>query len=288
MSTKKALTWFGVCVGLALLFNAGVYFFMGSQKAMEFFGGYIIEQSLSLDNLFLFIMIFTAFGIKEKEQWRVLHWGIVGAVVLRLIFILLGVTIVNKFHWVLYVFGFILIISGIKMIVKKEEEEAAANYKDSKVLKLLGKIIPITNELNGDRFFTRKNKILYATPLFAILIIIEGSDILFAIDSIPAIFSVTTDPFIVYTSNIFAIIGLRNLYFVLEKLHEAFRFVKYGVGVILTFTGIKLALLMVNFEISILTSVIIIFSILVLSIIASVIIKEDREEDADNYGVSAK
>jgi len=281
MSTKKALTWFGVCVGLALLFNAGIYFFMGSQKAMEFFGGYIIEQSLSLDNLFLFIMVFTAFGIKEKEQWRVLHWGIVGAVVLRLIFILLGVTIVNKFHWVLYVFGFILMISGIKMIVKKEDEEAAANYKDSKVIKVLGKFMPITNELHGDRFFVRIKKVLYATPLFAILIIIEGSDILFAIDSIPAIFSITTDPFIVYTSNLFAIIGLRNLYFVLEKLHTAFRFVKYGVGVILTFTGVKLALLMIDFEISILMSVVIIFSILVLSIIASVVIIEEPEDEVD-------
>jgi integral membrane protein, TerC family len=280
MSVKKALTWFGGCVALALLFNVGVYLFAGPQKAMEFFGGYIIEQSLSLDNLFVFIMIFTSFGIKEKQQWRVLHWGIIGAVVLRLIFILLGVTVVNKFHWVLYIFGFILIISGIKMFANKDEDEAP-DVKNSRVIKVLRKIIPISDELHGDKFFVRLNKVLYATPLFAILVVVEFSDILFAIDSIPAIFSITTDAFIVYTSNIFAIMGLRNLYFILEKLHNSFRFVKYGVALILTFTGVKLTLLIFGIEIPILTSLIIIFAILVLSILVSVLIKEKPDDQAD-------
>lgn len=280
MSTKKALTWFGVCVAVALAFNAGIYYFMGAQKAMEFFGGYIIEQSLSLDNLFVFILVFASFGIKEKAQWRVLHWGIIGAMVLRLIFIVLGVSIVSKFEWVLYIFGFILIYSGAKMIFSKDDEEEEKDYQNSKALKLLGKIVPLTNELHGEKFFVHINKVLHATPLFAILVIIEASDIIFAIDSIPAIFSITTDPFIVYTSNIFAILGLRNLYFVLEKLHDSFRFVKYGVGVVLAFTGVKLALLIFHMEISILVSLIVIFSILAVSILASVLIKEKQDDQA--------
>lgn len=280
MSIKKAMTWFFGCVALALLFNVGIYFFEGPQKAMEFFGGYIIEQSLSLDNLFVFIMIFSSFGIKQKQQWRVLHWGIFGAVILRLIFILLGVSVVNKFHWILYIFGFILMISGIKMFANKDEDEVP-DVKNSKVIRILRKIIPISEELHGDRFFVRLNRILYATPLFAILVVVEFSDILFAIDSIPAIFSITTDAFIVYTSNIFAIIGLRNLYFILEKLHNSFRFVKYGVALILTFTGVKLTLLIFGLEIPILTSLIIIFAILVLSIVVSVLIKEKPDDEAD-------
>lgn len=275
MTTKKALTRLGFWVALALIFNLGIYFLMGPQKAMEFLGGYIIEQSLSLDNLFLFIMIFGSFGIPATYQKRVLSYGIFGAIVLRLIFIILGVAIVNQFHWMLYIFGIVLIFSGIKMMVKDEE---GSDVKDSKIIKALSKVIPVTKELHNEKFFVRIDKILYATPLFAILVLIEGSDVIFAIDSIPAIFSITTDPFIVYTSNIFAILGLRNLYFLLEKLHSSFRFVKYGVALILTFTGIKLSILFFHIEISIAASLITIFSLLTLSILASVFIKEKSEE----------
>lgn len=266
MSTKNALSWVGFWGGLALCFNLGIYIIMGQQKAFEFLGGYVIEQSLSIDNLFLFIMVFSSFGIKPEHQRRVLNYGIAGAIILRFIFVLLGITIVNMFHWVLYIFGVILIIGGVKMMLKKEEE---VNVKDSKIIKLLGKVIPITDQLQGEKFFVKKNKLLYATPLFAILILIEFTDILFAIDSIPAIFSITTDTFIVYTSNIFAILGLRNMYFLLGKLHEKFKYVKYGVAVILTFTGIKLAVLFFDIHIPVEVSLVIIFSILALSIIAS-------------------
>lgn len=268
LSTKKALSWVLFWVGLALCFNMGIYIFAGKEKALEFLGGYVIEQSLSVDNLFLFLMVFSSFGIKANYQRRVLNYGILGAIILRLIFILLGVTIVDKFEWVLYIFGGILIVSGIKMMLKQEESK---NFKESGIIKILGKIIPVTNELEGDRFFVRKGKILYATPLFAIIILIEFTDILFAIDSIPAVFSISTDPFIVYTSNIFAIMGLRSMYFVLGKLQERFQYVKYGVALILTFTGVKLVSLMFNIHISVELSLFVIFAILLLSVILSML-----------------
>lgn len=274
LSTKKALSWVLFWIGLALCFNMGIYIFMGKVKALEFLGGYVIEQSLSIDNLFLFLMVFSSFGIKMEYQRRVLNYGIFGAIILRLIFILLGVTIVNRFEWILYIFGAILIVSGIRMMKKQDE---GSDFKESKIIKVLGKIIPVTDELEGDRFFVKKNHILHATPLFAIVMVIEFTDILFAIDSIPAIFSITTDPFIVYTSNIFAILGLRSLFFVLGKLQEKFKYVKYGVALILTFTGIKLAALIFQVHIPIEWSLFIIISILTLSVVASVIFtkKED-------------
>ena len=265
MSTKKALLWVLFWIGLAMIFNVGVYIFMGQEKALEFLGGFVIEKSLSVDNLFLFIMVFSSFGIRPEYQRRVLNYGIAGALILRLIFVLLGVTIVNMFHWMLYIFGAILIISGIKMMFGNENNDV----KDSKIIKLLGKVIPVTDNLEGNKFFVRKNKVLYATPLFAVLILIEFTDIIFAVDSIPAIFSITTDPFIVYTSNIFAILGLRSMYFVLGNLHEKFKYVKYGVALILTFTGVKLSLLMFDVKIPIELSLTVIISILVLSIITS-------------------
>jgi tellurite resistance protein TerC len=268
MQTKKALSWLAFWVGTAICFNIGILIFMGKEKALEFLGGYVIEQSLSIDNLFLFIVVFSAFGIKMEYQKRVLTYGIAGAIVLRLIFILLGIAVINMFHWVLYVFGAILIISGLKMMFG---EEAHMDYKNSRVIKLLNKIVPVTDKLEGDKFFVRRNKILYATPLFAVIIIIEFTDILFAVDSIPAVFSITTDAFIVYTSNIFALLGLRNMYFVLGKLHERFRYVKYGVAFILTFTGIKLTILIFDLHISTIGSLLIIFSILAASVGASML-----------------
>jgi integral membrane protein, TerC family len=274
LTTKKALVWVLIWIGLALCFNLGIYIIAGEEKALQFLGGYIIEQSLSIDNLFLFIMVFSAFGIRPEYQRRVLNYGIFGAILLRLIFVVLGVTIVNMFHWILYVFGVILIISGIKMMLKKEENQ---NFKDSKVLKLLGKIIPISDQMEGEKFFVRKEKRLIATPLFAILILIEFTDILFAIDSIPAIFSITTDAFIVYTSNIFAIMGLRSMYFLLGKLHERFAYVKYGVALILTFTGVKLFILFFHIEISIVVSLAVIFTILIGSIIFSILFSKSTE-----------
>lgn len=274
MSTKKALSWVLFWIGLALCFNLGIYIFAGREKALEFLGGYVIEQSLSIDNLFLFLMVFSSFGIKQQYQRRVLNYGIFGAIILRLIFILLGVTIVDKFEWVLYIFGAILVISGIKMMINQEDDK---DFKDSRIIKLLSKIIPVTHELEGDRFFIKKGSILYATPLFAIIIVIEFTDILFAIDSIPAVFSISTDPFIVYTSNIFAILGLRSLYFVLGKLQEKFKYVKYGVALILTFTGFKLVSLLFNLHISIEVSLLVIFTVLTLSVILSAMITKKEQ-----------
>lgn len=271
MQTKKAVKWVLFWIGLALIFNLGVFIIQGQTKALEFLGGYMIELSLSIDNLFLFLILFSSFGIPSKYQRKVLNYGIIGAIVLRLVFILLGINIVNKIHWILYIFGLILIFSGIRMM-KKEEKET--DFKQSKLIRLLNRIIPVTDTIDGEKFFIRKNNILHATPLFAILLLIEFSDILFAIDSIPAIFSITTDPLIVYTSNIFAILGLRSLYFVLGALQEKFKYVKYGVALILTFTGVKLSILFFKIEIPIVVSLLIIFGILICSIIVSILISK--------------
>jgi tellurite resistance protein TerC len=281
MSTKKSMLTLGMWVGLALLFNIGIYIFMGSEKALSFLGGYVIEQSLSLDNLFLFLLVFEGFSIKPEYQKKVLSYGIWGAIILRFIFVVLGITVVNKFHWMLYIFGLILIISGIKMF---KENDKVNDIKDSKLLKFINKIIPVSDKLEGEKFFIRKNKKLYITPLFAVLLLIEFSDIIFAIDSIPAIFSITTDPFIVYTSNIFAILGLRSMYFLLYKLHEKFTYMKYGVACILIFTGIKLLALLFNIHISVVVSLVSIFTILAISLLASVFINnKDKEDEATSY-----
>jgi tellurite resistance protein TerC len=279
MTIKKAIAWVLFWMGLAALFDAGIYFFWDKTKALEFLGGYIIEQSLSLDNLFLFLLIFSSFGIPPAYQRRVLNYGIIGAIILRLIFIVLGVTLVTKFEFILSIFGLLLIFSGIKIFFKEDDPE---KLKDSRILKVLGKVIPVSASMEGERFFVSHNKMLYATPLLAILVLIEGSDIIFAIDSIPAIFSITTDPIIVYSSNIFAILGLRSIYFLIEKLHHAFHLVKYGVAVILVFVGVKLCIaklyipgiIHINIPISIQLSIAVIFGILALSIVASMVIKE--------------
>lgn len=253
---------------LSIIFNLFIYISRGEQAAVEYFGGYIIEMSLSLDNLFLFLMIFSSFGISLAYQERVLKYGIFGAIILRMIFIVLGVSIVNKFHFVIYIFGFLLVLSAIKMLFKMDEVK---DFRENIIIKGLNKVIPVTNGLVGNKFFVFQDRVLCATPLFAILLIIESSDVMFALDSIPAIFSITTDPFIVYTSNIFAILGLRSMYYLLVKLNDRFQFMKYGIIVILMFTGIKLIILYFNIEISALISVLIIMTILLSSILLSLI-----------------
>ncbi len=273
MSTKKHLLKFLLITFIAFVINLGIWYYMGSQKALEFLGGYIIELSLSVDNLFLFLLIFSSFGIDSKYQKRVLNYGIIGAIILRLVFVVLGIAIVNSFKWVLYIFGILLVISGIKIIFNKEND---VSYEDSKLIKFLKKMIPVTKELHGEKFFIRKNNVLHATPLFALLFLIEGSDIIFAIDSIPAIFAITTNPFIIYSSNILAILGLRNLYFLLEKLHSTFEYVKYGVGIVLVFTGIKLGISF-KYHIPIAVSILVIVSILTVSVLVSIIINRGKK-----------
>ncbi|AOR23951.1 TerC/Alx family metal homeostasis membrane protein [Clostridium taeniosporum] len=276
METKKSLRNLSFWIILSIIFNLFIFYFKGENAAVEYFGGYIIEMSLSLDNLFLFLMIFSSFGILEEYQERVLLYGVIGAMVLRLIFILLGVTIVNKFHWVLYIFGVVLLISGFKMLFSKDNN---VQFHDNFAVKLLRKVMPVSNTIHNNKFFERRNRVLYATPLFVVLIVIEFSDIIFALDSIPAIFSITTDTFIVYISNIFAILGLRSMYYVLAKMNSMFRFMKYGVAFILMFTGIKLTITHFGIELSVLNSVLIIMIILLTSILLSLLFDGNKKEN---------
>lgn len=238
--------------------------------ALDFLGGYVIEITLSLDNIFLFLMIFSAFKIPEEYQERVLTYGIFGAMILRLIFIVLGVAIIQKFHFIMYIFGFVLIFSGIKSLLGEQHKD----YHSSTTLKMLSKIIPVTKRLYGHNFFVKLNGHLYATPLFAILLLIEGSDIIFALDSIPAIFSITTNLFIGYTSNIFAVMGLRSMYYILVRINARFKYMKYGVSFILVFTGLKLLLMYFNFNIGTIVSILVILILLLGSILISLVVDE--------------
>lgn len=275
--TKTAFKKVALLVALAMAVCAGVYVMMSPQAAFEFLGAYLIEFSLSIDNLFVFITVFTAFRVPVDYQHRALAWGIWTAVVLRFIFIFLGVSIVEKFTWVLYIFGFILIFSGYKMF-KGDEEEEEKDVTDNMGYKLLAKFMPITKDFVGNHFVAKIDNKWHATPLLAALMVIEASDIMFAIDSVPAALSVSTNMFIVYTSNILAILGLRQLYFVLEHLQERFAYVRYGVAIILAFTGVKLAILMFHIHIPILASIGFIFSVLVGSIILSIYKTKDTTQ----------
>jgi len=239
ISVKEALIWSGVWVGISLLFGVIIYFWQGSEAGLAFFAGYLIEKSLSVDNIFVFLMIFAYFGIAAKHQRRILTWGILGAIVLRAIFIFAGVAILEAFHWMLYVFGAFLIFTAIRMVVQDEE---AVDPTNNPIIKLVKRFIPVTEEFDGEKFFTEKAGQRVATPLFVTLIMIEISDIIFAVDSIPAILAITTDPFLVYSSNILAILGLRALYFALAGVMNMFHYLKYGLAIILAFVGVKMIL----------------------------------------------
>lgn len=268
MRAKSALRNFIMWASLAFIVNVFIYFIFGADYGLEFLGGYIIELSLSVDNLFLFLIIFTSFNIPISYQKRVLTYGIIGAIILRFIFIFLGVAIINKFNWILYIFGFFLFFSGLKILLNKEEE---VDFSKSKILNIMKHFIPVTNELNKENFFVKINGVLHATPLLLILVLIESSDIIFALDSIPAIFSITTNPYIVYSSNIFAILGLRSMYFLLAKLNSMFNHIKYGVAFILMFTGIKLFIAFWGINISTVVSLLVIAIILLSSVLFSLI-----------------
>ena len=277
--TKDAFKKVALIVGLAMVVCAGVYFFMGQQAAFEFLGAYLIEFSLSIDNLFVFITVFTAFRVPVDYQHRALAWGIWGAVVLRFVFILLGVSIVEKFEWVLYIFGLILLYSAYHMY-KGDDDDEDKDVTDNMGYKILSKFMPITKDFVGNHFIAKIDGKWHATPLLAAVVVIEASDIMFAIDSVPAALSVSTNLFIVYTSNILAILGLRQLYFVLEHLQERFAYVRYGVAIILGFTGVKLAILFFHIHIPILASIGFIFSVLVGSIILSIMKTKNVEPNA--------
>ena len=264
---KEALIWSAVWISIALLFNYGIYVYMGEVKAMEFLTGYIIEKSLSIDNLFVFIMIFSYFNVDKKYQHKVLFWGIIGALIMRSIFIFAGVALINKFHWIIYIFGAFLIFTGVKMLFQKDEK---MDPNKNPLVKLFKRFYPVTEEMHGDRFFVKVNAKTFATPLFVVLLLVEFTDLIFAVDSIPAIMAITSDPFIIFTSNVFAILGLRALYFALAGITQYFHYIKYGLSAILVFVGVKMVL--VDFyKIPVMISLFTILAILVISVIASLL-----------------
>jgi tellurite resistance protein TerC len=236
---KEALLWSAFWIFLALAFNVFVYFEYGHQQGIEFLTAYFIEKSLSIDNLFVFVIIFSYFNIPARYQHKVLFWGIVGALAMRLVFIFAGVALINKFHWIIYVFGVMLLYSGYKMFKEKEKK---MDIENNSFIKLLRKIIPVNNELENGRFFIRKMNVLFATPLFVALVMIEATDVIFAVDSIPAVLAISKDTFIIYSSNIMAILGLRSLYFALSSIMKAFSYLHYGLSIILVFVGCKMML----------------------------------------------
>ena len=273
MKHKKDIRRVLVWIGLAILFNLGVLYFEGHQKALEFFTGYLIEYSLSVDNLFVFIMIFTYFGVSDKQQHKALNWGIMGAIVFRMLFVLFGVTLIHHFHQVIYFFGALLLWSSYKMAFARDHKIEPDKIP---LVRWCRKIMPVTSDYVDDRFFVRTAAGLSATPLLIVVLVVESSDIMFAIDSIPAILAITQDPFIVITSNIFAILGLRSLYFVLANVLGVFRYLKQGVAVILAFVGVKM-LLMDVYHIPTFVSLLVIALILSISVLASQIIKKQKE-----------
>ncbi|HAF01329.1 MAG TPA: hypothetical protein DCG63_08540 [Methylophilaceae bacterium] len=275
VSVKEAATWSVVWVTLALVFNGLLWWYLdrsmgaeiASQKSMEFLTGYVIEKSLSVDNVFVFLMIFTAFNVDPQHQRRVLLYGVLGAIVLRAIMIFAGAWAVREFHWVLYLFGVFLVITGIKMLVTVDKEP---NLQNNAVLKFAKRHLRITDGFRGEKFSVTEHGVRYFTPLFLVLLMVEASDVIFAVDSIPAIFAITTDPFIVFTSNIFAIMGLRALYFLLADMADRFHLLKYGLALLLVFIGGKM--LAANWvHVPTYISLTVIATILVTSIVASLL-----------------
>jgi tellurite resistance protein TerC len=268
---KEAIIWSCVWIFLALLFALFIYLDkdFGPVKALEFLTGYVIEYSLSVDNIFVFILIFSYFAVNKQYQHKILFWGILGALIMRGIFIFTGVALINRFHWIVIIFGGFLVFTGIKMLFQKETE---VDPEKNVVVKFFRRFLPVTKTLHGDKLLITQNGKLYATPLFLVLVIIETSDLIFAVDSIPAILAISKDIFIVYTSNIFAILGLRSLYFALAGIMGYFRFLKVGLAFVLSFVGLKMLSAYFHFEIPIVTSLGIIISILTISILASVFI----------------
>ena len=240
VSVKEALIWTLVWIFLAMIFNVIIYFWRGQQQALEYFTGYLVEKALSVDNIFVFIMIFTYFQIPAKYQHKVLFWGIIGALIMRVIFIFAGVALLEKFHFTIYIFGALLIFTGIKMF---NHSNSKIDPDKNPVLKFFKKFMPVTQTLHEDKFFTRIDGRRFATPLFLVLILIETTDLIFAVDSIPAILAITQDQFIVYTSNVFAILGLRSLYFALAGVVHRFWLLSYGLAIVLIFVGIKMILI---------------------------------------------
>ena len=297
VGVKEALKMTAVWIAISLVFCLGIYFFYpmdSHEKAMEFLAGYLIEKSLSMDNLFVFLMLFSYFGIGRKYQHEVLFWGIFGALVLRSVFIFAGAAMVERFEWILGLFGLFLLYTGAKMFTHDDEQEGDPG--NNFIVRLFKKFFPVTDKMHGDKFFIVEAGKRLATPLFIALLVIETTDVAFAVDSIPAVFSVSRDPFIVLTSNIFAILGLRAMYFALAAVAKYFTYLKYGLGIILIFVGVKMLLAMNEYinalgelaglninmphiEIPTVWSLVFIFSVLVLSMGLSVVISRNKKEN---------
>jgi len=268
ISVKESISWTLVWIALALTFNLGIGHFMGNDKALEFLTGYVIEKSLSIDNIFVIALLFSYFSVPPRYQHKVLFWGILGALVMRATMIAVGAKLITEFAWIIYVFGAFLILTGIKMIAKQETD---IHPEQTLVVRLFRRFIPVTRDYHEGHFFVRQQGAIMATPLFIALLVVEFTDLIFAVDSIPAIFAVTRDPFIVYTSNVFAILGLRSLYFALAGVLDKFHYLKFGLGLVLTFVGIKMLLGHSPWRIDTHISLAVIVLILTGSVIASLI-----------------
>ena len=276
VSLKEAALWSIVWVTLSLLFNAGIFYFVGPTAGLEFLAGYLIEKALSVDNIFVFLVIFSYFGVPPHYQHKVLFWGVLGALIMRSIFIALGTTLIARFDWILYLFGLILVVSGWKMMFQKEVEvHPDKNY----FIRLARRLFPVAQGYDTPAFFIRKGGTLHITPLLLVLITVETTDVVFAVDSIPAVFGVTRDPFIVYSSNVFAILGLRALYFLLAGMMNSFEYLSYGLSLVLIFIGLKmLAEGFVHIPIGV--SLLVVGGILAISVAASLLRNRRRKGGA--------
>lgn len=284
---REATIWSVVWVSLASIFAAIVFWFQGSQRGLEFVTGYLIELSLSVDNLFVFLLIFSYFKVPSRYQHRVLFWGVMGALVMRLTMIFVGAALINRFQWIIYIFGAFLVYTGIRMF---RQEDTDIQPEENFIVRLVTRYIPLTRRYEGEHFFTRVDGKLAGTLLLLVLVIVEVTDLVFAVDSIPAIFAITTNTFIVYTSNVFAILGLRSMYFLLAGVVEKFHYLKMGLAIVLTFIGTKMLVVAVGIHIPIWISLVFVAAVLLSSVAASLIwakhadldIEVDLPEDFDS------
>jgi len=284
VGVKEALVWSGVWITLALLFNLGVYYWRGPDAALEFLTGYLIEKALSVDNLFVFLLIFSYFRTPARHQHRALFWGVLGALIMRAIFIFAGISLIERFHWIIYIFGALLILTGVRIATEKDKE---IRPERNLALKIFRRLMPVTDDYHEGKFFIKQagqardggqSGRYFATPLFIVLLMIETTDVIFAVDSIPAILAITRDPFIVYTSNVFAILGMRALYFALAGVMRLFHHLHYGLSVILVFVGAKM-LIADFYKIPVGVALSVVAGILIISIITSMAFPR-KEADA--------
>jgi len=267
VSVKEALIWTGVWITMALFFNLLIYYQFGEEKAVEFFTGYLIEKSLSVDNIFVIILIFSYFQVSAEYQHKVLFWGILGALVMRGIFIFSGIELIHRFHWLVYIFGGFLIFTGVKMLVS---DDSKIEPEKNPLIKFARRLFSVTKNFEGSSFFVLREGKIWATPLFLVVILIETTDLIFAVDSIPAILAISEDSFIVYTSNVFAILGLRSLYFALSGIEKYFHYLKFGLSAILVFVGVKMCIVDL-YKIPVEVSLIIIVFVLAIAMLSSVV-----------------